>query len=113
VLREKELHIEQLLKERDLERAEVTRAASQADDAEQKLTAYKQEFEQYREESEAKLLDAQDLLSRLQNEKRELSSQLEDERRKVEDLQFRFEEEAIIKCDIERKRIEQDAANAV
>lgn len=46
MLREKELHIEQLLKERDLERAEVTRAASQADDAEQKLTAYKQEFEQ-------------------------------------------------------------------
>jgi len=46
VLREKELHIEQLLKERDLERAEVTRAASQADDAEQKLAAYKQEFEQ-------------------------------------------------------------------
>jgi hypothetical protein len=45
-LREKELHIEQLLKERDLERAEVTRAASQADDAEQKLVAYKQEFEQ-------------------------------------------------------------------
>jgi len=40
-------------------------------------------------------------LSRLQNEKRELSSQLEDERRKVEDLQFRFEEEAITKCDIE------------
>jgi hypothetical protein len=30
-----------------------------------------------------------------------LTSQLEDERRKVEDFQFRFEEEAIIKCDIE------------
>jgi hypothetical protein len=40
------MHIEQLLKERDLERAEVTRAASQADDAEQTLAAYKQEFEQ-------------------------------------------------------------------
>jgi hypothetical protein len=40
-------------------------------------------------------------LSRLQNENRELSSQLEDERRKVEDLQFRFEEEAITKCDVE------------
>lgn len=40
-------------------------------------------------------------MSRLQNEKRELSSQLEDERRKVEDLQFRFEEEAITKCDVE------------
>jgi hypothetical protein len=40
-------------------------------------------------------------LSRLQKEKGELTSQLEDERRKVEDFQFRFEEEAITKCDIE------------
>jgi CAP-Gly domain-containing linker protein 2 len=58
-------------------------------------------FIQYREESEAKLLDIQDLLSRLEKEKGELTSQLEDERRKVEDLQFRFEEEAITKCDIQ------------
>jgi hypothetical protein len=40
-------------------------------------------------------------LSRLEKEKGELTNQLEDERRKVEDLQFRFEEEAIIKCDIQ------------
>jgi CAP-Gly domain-containing linker protein 2 len=58
-------------------------------------------FIQYREESEAKLLDIQDLLSRLEKEKGELTSQLEDERRRVEDLQFRFEEEAITKCDIQ------------
>lgn len=46
-------------------------------------------------------MDIQDVLSRLQKEKGELTSQLEDERRKVEDLQFRFEEEAITKCDME------------
>jgi hypothetical protein len=46
-------------------------------------------------------LDIQDVLFRLQREKGELTSQLEDERKKVEDFQFRFEEEAIIKSDIE------------
>lgn len=35
-----------MLRERDLERAEVTRAASQADEAEQKLAKLKQEYEQ-------------------------------------------------------------------
>lgn len=46
VLREKQQHIEQLLKERDLERSEITRAASQADEAEQKLATLTQEYEQ-------------------------------------------------------------------
>lgn len=46
VLREKQQHIEQLLKERDLERAEITRAANQADDAEQKLSTLTLEYEQ-------------------------------------------------------------------
>ena len=44
-LKEKEQHIEQLLKERDLERAEVAKAASQTDEAEAKLVQLKQEFE--------------------------------------------------------------------
>lgn len=45
-MREKEAKIEQLLRERDLERAEVTRAANQADEAEQKLATLKKEYEQ-------------------------------------------------------------------
>lgn len=44
VLKEKQAHIEQLLKERDLERAEITRAANQADEAEQKYALLNQEF---------------------------------------------------------------------
>lgn len=46
VLKEKQQHIEQLLKERDLERAEITRAASQADEAEHRFFTLKAEFEQ-------------------------------------------------------------------
>lgn len=46
VLREKQQHIEQLLKERDLERAEITRAANQADEAEQQLARLNLEYDQ-------------------------------------------------------------------
>lgn len=45
VLKEKQQHIEQLLRERDLERAEIAKAASQADEAEQKYVDLKQEFD--------------------------------------------------------------------
>ncbi|XP_046389989.1 CAP-Gly domain-containing linker protein 1 isoform X4 [Ischnura elegans] len=100
-LRDKEQYIEQLLKERELERAEVTRAASQVDDAEQKLSNLKLEFEQYQEQMQAQLQDAQLMLSGIELDKRELATQLEEERRRVEDLQFRFEEASIAKIDME------------
>ncbi|KAJ8918792.1 hypothetical protein NQ315_011076 [Exocentrus adspersus] len=101
VLKEKQQHIEQLLKERDLERAEITRAASQADEAEQKLTTLRQEYEKYRAECEVKLQEHLTLLNKLKEDRNELVAQLEDERRKNEDLLFRLEEASITKDDIE------------
>nr|CAD7453456.1 unnamed protein product [Timema tahoe] len=101
VLHEKEQHIERLLKERELERAEITRAAGQAENAEQKLVKYKLEFEQYKNDCEAKLLSYQDVLKKFDMEKKELLSLLEDEKHRVEDLQFRVAEESIMKGDIE------------
>ncbi|XP_071446983.1 CAP-Gly domain-containing linker protein 1 isoform X4 [Hetaerina americana] len=100
-LRDKEQYIEQLLKERELERAEVTRAASQVDDAEQKLSNLKLEFEHYQEQMQAQLQDVQLMLSGVELDKRELAAQLEEERRRMEDLQFRFEEASIAKIDME------------
>ncbi|XP_060528080.1 restin homolog isoform X2 [Cylas formicarius] len=80
-------HIEQLLRERDLERSQVTKAARQAEEVEQRHLALKAEFDKHRAECEATL--------------RELSAQLEDEKRKSEDWQFKFEEAAIAKTDLE------------
>lgn len=48
LLKDKQQHIEQLLKERDLERQEFTKAASQAEDAERQLIVVKKEFENVR-----------------------------------------------------------------
>lgn len=45
VLREKQQHIEQLLKERDLERTEIVKAATQVEETERQLAAIKSEYD--------------------------------------------------------------------
>ncbi|XP_066997718.2 CAP-Gly domain-containing linker protein 1 isoform X3 [Anabrus simplex] len=100
-LKDKDLQIEKLLKERDLERAEVTRAANQADEAEKKLLNIMKEFKKYQDETDTRLKEHEVLLAQVQQEKAELSSQLEDEKRRIEDLQFQLEEETIYKNDIQ------------
>ncbi|XP_076336995.1 uncharacterized protein LOC143239610 isoform X2 [Tachypleus tridentatus] len=112
-LKEKEEQIEKLLQERDLERAEVARAAGQVDETEQKLAVLQKEHQAYTEETEATLIQLRELVEKTELEKKKTLSQLEDERRKVEDLQFRIEEEAINKVDLEtqseqeREKIQQ------
>ena len=83
-LKEKEQHIEQLLKERDLERAEVAKAASQTDEAEARLAQVRQEFEAYKQQ---------------QGGTASIQELLEEERKKNEDLQFRLEESEILRTE--------------
>ena len=61
-LKEKEQHIEQLLKERDLERAEVAKAASQTDEAEAKLVQLKQEFDAFKQQQGGESSNVKELL---------------------------------------------------
>ncbi|XP_051552038.1 CAP-Gly domain-containing linker protein 2-like isoform X2 [Myxocyprinus asiaticus] len=100
-LKEKQQHIEQLLAERDLERAEVAKATSHICEVEKELAALKARHLQYATESESNLQQVRALLASTQKDKMELANQLEEERRKVEDLQFRVEEECITKGDLE------------
>ena len=83
-LKEKEQHIEQLLKERDMERAEVAKAASQTDEAEATLAQVRQEFEAYKQQL---------------GETPSIKEQLEEERKRNEDLQFRLEESEILRSE--------------
>ncbi|XP_067293890.1 CAP-Gly domain-containing linker protein 2 isoform X2 [Pseudorasbora parva] len=100
-LKEKQQHIEQLLAERDLERAEVAKATSRICEVEKELAAMKAGHLQYATETESNLQQVRALLASTQKDKMELANQLEEERRKVEDLQFRVEEESITKGDLE------------
>uniref|UniRef100_A0A8C3CWC4 CAP-Gly domain containing linker protein 2 n=1 Tax=Cairina moschata TaxID=8855 RepID=A0A8C3CWC4_CAIMO len=100
-LKEKQQHIEQLLAERDLERAEVAKATSHICEVEKEIAIMKAQHEQYVTEAEGNLQRAQALVDGMQKEKIELLNQLEEEKRKVEDLQFRVEEESITKGDLE------------
>ncbi|KTG04395.1 hypothetical protein cypCar_00044293 [Cyprinus carpio] len=100
-LKEKQQHIEQLLAERDMERTEVARATSHAGEVQQELALLRQGQEQYALEMEAKLDQLRRLVETADRDKVELMNQLEEEKRKVEDLQFRVEEACITKGDLE------------
>ncbi|XP_053131195.1 CAP-Gly domain-containing linker protein 2 isoform X2 [Hemicordylus capensis] len=100
-LKEKQQHIEQLLAERDLERAEVAKATSRICEVEKEIAVLKAQHEQYVTEAEGNLQRVRTLIDGTQKEKLELLNQLEEEKRKVEDLQFRVEEESITKGDLE------------
>ncbi|KYQ60205.1 CAP-Gly domain-containing linker protein 1 [Trachymyrmex zeteki] len=101
VLKEKQQEIEFLRKERDLERERVTKAANQADQAEQSALSIKQEYDKYREQILQTVSESELTVAKLLNEKSALAMQLEDEKRKCEDLLFRFEEESVNKDDIQ------------
>ncbi|XP_059141289.1 CAP-Gly domain-containing linker protein 1-like isoform X2 [Physella acuta] len=94
-LKEKEEHIEQLLRERDLERSEVARAAAHVDEAEGQLSSIKAEQDRLRLDAEEQIAKYRTMVADLENEKQELLAFLEEEKRKVEDLQFQLEEEAL------------------
>nr|XP_046267741.1 CAP-Gly domain-containing linker protein 2 isoform X1 [Scatophagus argus] len=100
-LKEKQQHIEQLLAERDLERAEMAKATSHICEVEKELSVLKAQHVQYVTDNESTLQQVKALLASTQKDKLELANQLEEEKRKVEDLQFRVEEESITKGDLE------------
>ncbi|TRY56765.1 hypothetical protein DNTS_028625 [Danionella cerebrum] len=100
-LKEKQQHIEQLLAERDLERAEVAKATNHVGEVEQELTMLREGQEQYVVEANEKMDQLRGLVEAADREKVELLNQLEEEKRRVEDLQFRVEEACITKGDLE------------
>ncbi|KAJ8267248.1 hypothetical protein GJAV_G00140320 [Gymnothorax javanicus] len=106
-LKEKQQHIEQLLAERDLERAEVAKATSHICEVEKELSMLRTQHAQYATETENNLQQVRSLLASTQKDKVELANQLEEEKRKVEDLQFRVEEESITKGDLEQTTEEE------
>ncbi|XP_045544890.1 CAP-Gly domain-containing linker protein 1 isoform X1 [Salmo salar] len=100
-LKEKQQHIEQLLAERDMERGEVAKATSHAGEVQQELSLLTKVQGQYVMEMEAKLDQLRELVETADRDKVELLNQLEEEKRKVEDLQFTVEEACITKGDLE------------
>ncbi|XP_014899817.1 CAP-Gly domain-containing linker protein 2 isoform X3 [Poecilia latipinna] len=108
-LKEKQQHIEQLLAERDLERAEVAKATSHICEVEKELNVLRAQHVQYVTENESSLQQVQTMLASTQKDKLELANQLEEEKRKVEDLQFRVEEESITKGDLEQTTVEEQS----
>ncbi|XP_033969930.1 CAP-Gly domain-containing linker protein 2 isoform X1 [Trematomus bernacchii] len=103
-LKEKQQHIEQLLAERDSERAEMAKATTHIQEVEKELSSFKVQHVTFVSENDSALQQIKTLLTCTQKDKLELTNQLEEEKRKVEDLQFRVEEECITKGDLETQR---------
>ncbi|TMS03787.1 CAP-Gly domain-containing linker protein 1 [Larimichthys crocea] len=95
-LKEKQQHIEQLMAERDMERAEVAKATGHVGEMEQEMTLLRDDQEQM----EAKMDQLRALVEAADKDKVELLNQLGGGA-KVEDLQFRVEEACITKGDLE------------
>uniref|UniRef100_A0AAQ4PCH4 CAP-Gly domain-containing protein n=1 Tax=Gasterosteus aculeatus aculeatus TaxID=481459 RepID=A0AAQ4PCH4_GASAC len=108
-LKEKQQHIEQLLAERDQERADMAKATSHICEVEKDLSVLKVQHVQYVTENEGNLQQVKAMLASTQKDKLELANQLEEEKRKVEDLQFRVEEESITKGDLEQTTVEEQS----
>jgi len=93
-VKEKDQHIEQLLKEREMERSEVTRAAAQADEAEHQLALLQRRFQEEQENAAMKISELESLLGPLETARLNQTAQ-------IDDLQFRLEEEMILRTDTE------------
>ncbi|XP_067932017.1 CAP-Gly domain-containing linker protein 1-like [Watersipora subatra] len=100
-LKEKEEHIEQLIRERELERSEVFKASVQKEELEEELSKVKSEFQAVAIDADFRVNELELKIEQLQAENKELESSLKEQKtnlfchRKLEDLQFQMEEEAI------------------
>ncbi|CAG0894718.1 unnamed protein product [Darwinula stevensoni] len=93
-LKEKQEHVEQLLQEVDLERAEVARVSVRANDLESQYHTLKLEQQRTKEELEAQLEEAH-------KECQAALQKLKDERLRSEELQFRLDENELLLADIQ------------
>ncbi len=96
-LKEKESHIAQLLKERDFERAEFTRAAQKFEQTEVKLADYTKALE----ERDFQVLKLTEQVEKLTEQTQSLAAQLDTDTSRIEDLEFQIEEHKLGCVDME------------
>lgn len=80
-MKEKEEHIEQLLRERDLERSEVARAAAQVEETQDQLMQLRAENDRLQEGSGESIQQLKAMVQKLASEKHDLEEKLDDEKR--------------------------------
>ena len=75
-LKEKETKIEQLLKEREMERAQTAKAASQTDEAESHLEQLRDQFQTYKQEQEERAATMQRALEKADDKIKRLETKV-------------------------------------
>ena len=77
-----------------MERSEVTRAAAQADEAEHQLGLLQRRFNEEQESLKSRMAELEELLQVAETTRATQTAQ-------IDDLQFRLEEETIMRSDLE------------
>lgn len=77
-----------------MERSEVTRAAAQADEAEHQLALLQNKFKEEQEASKCRMAELEKLVAAADSLRSSQAAQ-------IEDLQFRLEEQTILRSDLE------------
>lgn len=93
VLSEKEKHMERLIKERELDRVDLANLSREFEEKKLELKRLQMECAQYQQQLQAGAGDSETVTT--------LRNTLEEERRKLEDLQYTIDEEKIMKADLQ------------
>lgn len=81
-----------------MERSEVTRAAAQADEAEHQLGLLQRRFNEEQESVKSRMAELEELLQAAEITRATQAAQ-------IDDLQFRLEEENIMRSDLEVSKV--------
>jgi CAP-Gly domain-containing linker protein 1 len=100
---EKEEHISQLIRERDLERQELSRSLARIEDLESRLASLNNEHAKLITQKDEQLHQLQRSLSLEHLNQKELKEALDEEKRKLEVLEFRLEEEIVTKMELKEE----------
>ena len=108
-LKEKEEHVDQLLKEISLLRDDNAKACQRSENLSLALAQKASEIEQTAFDSNEQVLQLNATVTKLEADKAHAITALEDEKKKVEDLQFQLEEQSLTTDEIKDKSVSLDS----
>lgn len=88
-LKDKEAKIEQLMKDREMERRQIAKAANQTDEAESNLSLLRDEYLEYKGSQEERAEKMTTQLAKSETKLKRTELALEEEKKKLEDLEFK------------------------
>ncbi|KFD57553.1 hypothetical protein M513_01656 [Trichuris suis] len=107
-LKEKERHIDQLLKERDIERTEMAQLTQLMEQRERELKIARENVAETASQMQERIEFLENAVGNMEKENKRLLESLEVEKQKNDDLSFRLDEEMCLRNEMKAKLAEQE-----